>query len=152
MDKRLYRSRTNSTISGVCGGLGEYFAIDPTFIRIVAVLLALADGIGIVAYIVAWIIIPKEPVGSQTPPPEQTEKKKEEYVRWTRYFPGALLVIIGVFIIVRQYYWWWHIERFWPALLIILGLFLIFRIGNKERLARAGENTTQGGTNEPGKV
>lgn len=152
MDKRLYRSRTNTTIAGVCGGLGDYFAIDPTFIRIIAVLLALADAIGIVAYIVAWIIIPKEPVSAEITPPKPTDSRKEEYIRWKRYLPGAILILIGVFIIIRQYYWWWHIERLWPALLIILGLFLIFRIGNRERLARAGENSIQGGTNEPGKV
>jgi phage shock protein PspC (stress-responsive transcriptional regulator) len=62
MNKRLYRSRVNSKIAGVCGGLGEYFGIDPTFVRIIAVLLIFADGVGVLAYIIAWIIMSKRPL------------------------------------------------------------------------------------------
>ena len=62
MSRRLYRSRTESVIGGVCGGLGEYFNIDPTFIRIIAVLLIFPDGIGILAYLIAWVIIPRRPL------------------------------------------------------------------------------------------
>lgn len=57
--KRLYRSRKDRIIAGVCGGIGEYFEIDPTLIRLVWLLLGLT-GAGIVAYIVAWIVIPEE--------------------------------------------------------------------------------------------
>ena len=62
MDKRLYRSNDNSMIAGVCGGLGEYFDIDPTIVRLVAVVAALAAGSGLLAYILAWIIIPQRRV------------------------------------------------------------------------------------------
>ena len=58
--KRLYRSKTNRVIGGVCGGMGEYFGIDPTIIRLIWVILALMGGAGIIAYIIAWIIIPEE--------------------------------------------------------------------------------------------
>ena len=58
--KRLYRSKTNRVIGGVCGGMGEYFGIDPTIIRLIWVILALMGGTGIIAYIIAWIIIPEE--------------------------------------------------------------------------------------------
>lgn len=61
MKKRLYRSRDNSMIAGVCGGLGEYFDMDPTFIRLLWVLFILAGGSGILAYIIAWIVIPQHP-------------------------------------------------------------------------------------------
>ena len=61
MKKRLYRSKTNSMIAGVCGGLGEYFDIDPIFIRLLWVLFILAGGSGILAYIIAWIVIPQQP-------------------------------------------------------------------------------------------
>jgi phage shock protein C len=60
MDKRLYRSRTERVIGGVCAGLGEYFGVDPTIVRIAAVLLALANGVGVVAYVILWIIVPEE--------------------------------------------------------------------------------------------
>ena len=58
--KRLYRSRNERIIAGVCGGFGEYFNIDPTIIRLIWVLLAFS-GAGIIAYIIAWIIIPEKP-------------------------------------------------------------------------------------------
>ena len=57
--KRLYRSTTNRKIAGVCGGLGEYFDIDPTIIRIVWVALALGAGVGLIAYVIFWIIVPE---------------------------------------------------------------------------------------------
>jgi len=58
--KKLYRSRTNVMLAGVCGGIGEYFGIDATIIRLVWGLLG-CTGTGIVAYIVAAIIIPTDP-------------------------------------------------------------------------------------------
>ncbi len=61
MKKRLYRSRDNSMIAGVCGGLGEYFNMDPTFIRFLWIVFTLAGGSGILAYIIAWIVIPQHP-------------------------------------------------------------------------------------------
>ncbi|MDO9517261.1 MAG: PspC domain-containing protein [Methanosarcinaceae archaeon] len=61
MNKRLYRSKNNSMIAGVCGGLGEYLDMDPTFIRLLWVLFILAGGSGILAYIILWIIIPQHP-------------------------------------------------------------------------------------------
>lgn len=59
--KRLYRSRTNRIIAGVCGGIAEYSNIDPTIVRLLWLLVSLLWGAGIIAYIVAVIIIPEEP-------------------------------------------------------------------------------------------
>ena len=58
--KRLYRSKKERIIAGVCGGIGEYLGIDPTIVRILWVLLGLMGGSGIIAYIISWIIIPEE--------------------------------------------------------------------------------------------
>ena len=58
MEKRLYKSTTNKTFAGVCGGIGEYFNIDPTLIRLAWVVFALMGGSGLLAYIIAAIIIP----------------------------------------------------------------------------------------------
>lgn len=57
--RRLTRSATDKRIAGVCGGIGEYFDIDPTIVRILFVLAALLGGPGIIAYIVLWIVLPK---------------------------------------------------------------------------------------------
>jgi len=59
--KRLYRSGKEKIIGGVCGGLAEYFSVDPTLIRLLWVFFILAFGTGLLAYIIAWIIIPKNP-------------------------------------------------------------------------------------------
>jgi phage shock protein C len=55
-------------ISGVCGGIAEYFNVDPTLIRLLFVLFAFAGGPGLIAYIVLAIIVPEEPTGQAAPP------------------------------------------------------------------------------------
>jgi phage shock protein C len=61
-DKKLYRSRTNRYIAGVCGGLGDYFKMDPTLVRLIFVLAALVGwGTPVILYIVMAIIVPEEP-------------------------------------------------------------------------------------------
>jgi len=65
MYKRLYKSKDNRVITGVCGGISEYFAIDPTIVRIVLVLIGLMSaGTVIIAYIIAAVIIPEKPAFS----------------------------------------------------------------------------------------
>jgi len=62
MVKRLYRSAKDRVLGGVCGGLGEYFNVDPTVVRLLWVIFTLVSlGMGILAYIIAWIIIPRNP-------------------------------------------------------------------------------------------
>jgi phage shock protein C len=58
--KRLYRSGTERILGGVCAGIGEYTDVDPTVVRLVWVVLTLLSmGVGLVAYIIAWVIIPE---------------------------------------------------------------------------------------------
>ena len=58
--KRLFRSRKDRIIGGVCGGLGNYLNVDPVLVRVVWAILFFAAGVGLLAYILAWIIIPEE--------------------------------------------------------------------------------------------
>jgi len=132
VNKRLYRSRKDSTIAGVCGGLGEYFGVDPTFLRIIFVILIFADGIGLIAYIIAWIVMPQRPVEVDAVEGSESEQPVS-YGSWNKYIPGAILIALGVIFIVKEHYWWWHIERFWPILLIIFGLFLVLRLGGRRQ-------------------
>lgn len=60
-NKRLYRSRKDVMICGVCGGIAEYFEVDPTLVRLIAVALVFGWGSGLIAYFVGAIIIPKDP-------------------------------------------------------------------------------------------
>ncbi|MGM9602115.1 MAG: PspC domain-containing protein [Faecousia sp.] len=61
MEKKLYKSNNNKMVAGVCGGIAEYFNIDPTVVRLAWVLFCALGGSGILAYIIAAIIIPNDP-------------------------------------------------------------------------------------------
>lgn len=65
--KRLYRSRTSRQLGGVCGGLGEYFNIDPTLVRLAFAVLMLWGGAGLPLYILMWVIIPEAPDEEDVP-------------------------------------------------------------------------------------
>ena len=76
--KRLYRSRTDRQFAGVCGGIADYLAIDPTLVRILWVILALAGGPGLVLYIILMLVVPEEPEFVQTS--AEKIKNDDEYV------------------------------------------------------------------------
>jgi phage shock protein C len=59
--RKLYRSKTNRKLAGVCGGLAQYFNVDATLIRVLFILLAVLGGSGLVLYLAMWILVPKEP-------------------------------------------------------------------------------------------
>lgn len=61
MSKKFYRSTTDKCIGGVCGGLGEYFDIDPLIFRMLFLILFCGFGTGLVAYIVIWLLAPERP-------------------------------------------------------------------------------------------
>jgi phage shock protein C len=60
-NRKLYRSKTNRKLAGVCGGLAQYFNVDATVIRVLFALLAVLGGSGLVLYLAMWIIVPNEP-------------------------------------------------------------------------------------------
>lgn len=67
MTKRLYRSRKDRKIAGVCGGLAEFFKVDPVIIRVIAVILLLPGGFpGVVPYVILWVLVPYAPSSSRT--------------------------------------------------------------------------------------
>jgi phage shock protein C len=67
--KFLYRSRANRKIAGICAGFAEYLELDPTLVRIVWVMLVIFGGCGVLGYIIAWIIMPEEPLAQVSPAP-----------------------------------------------------------------------------------
>lgn len=64
MKKRLYKSDTNKMLCGVCGGIAEYFDIDPTLVRLALIVFCALGGSGLIAYIIAAIVIPRNPRGT----------------------------------------------------------------------------------------
>ena len=132
MEKKLYRSSQDKIVSGVCGGLGEYFEVDPVFVRIIAVLLMLAKGYGFLAYIIAWIIIPKKEslgIAEETASPENVK-----YSSWNKYLPGLILVGIGIVLLISDNWFWFNWDEIWPVILIVGGLYLIFHRKSRQNV------------------
>ncbi|NQV08652.1 PspC domain-containing protein [Candidatus Woesearchaeota archaeon] len=126
--KKLYRSKQDKVIAGVCGGIAEYFNIDTILIRLFAVLLVLADGIGVIMYIIAWVVIPENPlqkdVKKVVEKAEKSSKKKDGH---GTILLGLLIVIIGAILLLKNIFSWINTSLIWAALLIVLGLYLIGR-------------------------
>jgi phage shock protein C len=142
--KRLYKSRESKVIDGVCGGIAEYYELDPVLIRLLAVLFLFAGGVTFVAYIVAMIIIPRRPWGASVPEPENAPSKpvttfsdnSENRSRSGSLIIGSILVLFGIHFLMRNlfffnpFYWWiWNVgwKYFWPCALICFGLFILYR-------------------------
>lgn len=62
---KLYRSRKDKMIAGICGGLGEYFRVDPTLIRLIALLFVFLGGASFLVYLIMWIVVPLAPISEQ---------------------------------------------------------------------------------------
>ena len=151
MYKRLYRSVTDKMLAGVCGGLAEYFAIDPVIVRLIFVLAVIFGGSGILAYIILWIIIPQKPyiiTPFNTNPPSgdsssSTEEKKSEnsnqdmnYVNVNKtqsnrsIYAGAFLILLGGIFLLDNFVPHFHFGDFWPLILIGLGFAIILNARN----------------------
>jgi phage shock protein C len=152
--ERLYRSSTQRMLGGVCGGLGEYFNIDPTLVRIVYILVTIATGVllGIGLYIVLWLIVPSEASVGKSIRESMRENVDEmaqsardisnEVQATLRRSPpegahrieraalaGLILVAIGVLFLLANLdpLGWLRWARFWPLILIVIGLLLLLR-------------------------
>jgi phage shock protein PspC (stress-responsive transcriptional regulator) len=122
-------------IGGVCAGIAEYFDTDPSLIRLALVLLFFAGGVGILAYIVAWIIVPQKPLitttaSAETTPEEpatMTHSDSVEEVNRPRFILGIVLIVLGgLFLLGSLHVWhWFSFFRLWPLILIIIGIMII---------------------------
>ncbi len=131
MNKRLYRSTREKMIGGVCGGMAEYFEIDPVLIRILFVVATFVGGSGILAYIICWIIIPEQARVVQAPAtPEATPQPgtpaSQPAVATNGHrgstVVGIVLIVIGGLFLADNFLPHFHFADFWPVLLIIFGI------------------------------
>jgi len=149
VEKKLTRSEKERILGGVCGGLAEYFGFDPTLVRLAFVLLALAGGVGLLVYIVLWIIMPrrlrpegKEVVGDNVEDIRKrlveleagvktavTSERAEEWRRSGPFWVGAVLVAIGILLLLANLdiIRWWRWGILWPVVLVLAGILLLLR-------------------------
>jgi phage shock protein PspC (stress-responsive transcriptional regulator) len=136
MNKRIYRSRQNKMIAGVCGGIAEYFNIDPTIVRLVTVVFTLTYGMGLLAYIIAAIVIPEnnsdfsqsnygtsqnsEPAADNSQFNGQRKPDGKGYM-----IIGAVLILCGGALLARRFFWF-DLSLLWPVILVAIGLLVIF--------------------------
>lgn len=142
MNQRLFRSRTDRVIAGVCGGLGQYLGIDPVLVRVFFVLFSLAGGAGPVVYLVLWLVIPNEEQyglpSSESELGVRAGQMRDEFVDFARrpnpqaikYF-GAGLLVIGLVLFIEALHlpWlrWLDTDLLWPLLLVLGGGVLLYR-------------------------
>lgn len=127
MDRQLYRSRQNKVIAGVCGGIAEYFRIDPVIVRILWIALG-AFGAGIFIYIIAAFLVPERPKMDFY----DTNTAERDYgsnvdPQKNKLVLGGALVLIGVIFMLREVFHWFDIKLFWPLILILVGAAIVYR-------------------------
>ncbi len=127
--KRLYKSRNKRIIDGICGGIAEYFDVDPAIVRIIWVMATLLGGAGFILYIIGMIIMPvnAEQVranAASTASGSPSDKKR---------FWGVLMILIGALVLISNFGWFADVDWFslswgkvFPVILILLGVWLIY--------------------------
>lgn len=125
MVKKLYRSRKDSVIAGVCGGIAEYFEIDSTLVRLLAILIVFLGGVGVIAYIIAWIIIPQNPEQEIERDDSGFEQDKTDNHR--HVWGGLILIFLGLFFLLRSFLPRFVLIKYWPVILVIVGIVLLLQ-------------------------
>lgn len=141
--KRLYKSRKEKMIDGVCGGIAEYANVDPTIIRLIFFLLIFAGGAGIILYLIAMIIMPRKPFEETEAVEEETvkevtEEKDKEVVspESSKIILAAIIIVIGIFLLLNAFLpaGWFSLS--WKILLGVLlvagGGIIIYKSFEKE--------------------
>jgi phage shock protein PspC (stress-responsive transcriptional regulator) len=140
-NSNLYRSKTNTVIGGVCGGLGNYLNVDPILFRVLFVLAFLIGGSGLLVYIILWIVIPEEKIvindtnlnnnsmdnemnntDQQTNSGNnQNKPQKNDGNLWG----GLILITLGGIFLIDRFVPRIDFGDLWPLILIVVGIILI---------------------------
>jgi len=137
MEKRLYRSRKFRVFGGVAGGLGAYFNMDPVIMRVIFVIVTLMHGLGILAYIIMWIVIPEEPFELAYPINNGATGENEDSNLDIKNIPvepkksvgniifGVILIAIGFLFLADRFIPRFSFDDFFPIVIIAIGGFLV---------------------------
>lgn len=124
--RKLFRSRTDMVIAGVCGGLGRYLGVDSTWVRLFFAFMAFYNFLGVWAYLVLALVMPAGIEGEAAQPPVPLNQNPEA----TRVVGGGLLVLgtLALLSTVRApWVAWFSLDKMWPMLLILMGGLLLMR-------------------------
>ena len=125
--RRLYRSREDRVLAGVCGGLGEYLGVDAVLIRIAALVLVFAGGAGILLYVIGWIAMPEAPEPG-TPEAERAAIAAPREHTSGAFALGLLFIVLGALFLVDEawsdFLAWKYV---WPVALIVVGAAVLVR-------------------------
>lgn len=143
LPKRLYRSETDRVVAGVCGGLGKFFNVDSSLLRVIFVLITIFGGSGILIYLVLWIILPNETSALDGEEnirhnSQEIRSKAETFAHEmrfsarrenSRFWWGLLIMVFGFLFLFSNFglYDFFNIAKFWPLALILFGLAILFR-------------------------
>ena len=116
--RTVRRSRSERVIAGVCGGLGRHLGIDPVLLRVAFIILALANGLGLIAYVVAWVAIPEEGADQPAAPPPEPRRETGRMVL------GGSLVVLGLVLLLDRLAPDLD-ELFWPVAVVAVGVAII---------------------------
>jgi phage shock protein PspC (stress-responsive transcriptional regulator) len=146
MTNRLYRSRKDRLIGGVCGGLGTYFGIDPVIVRLLFVVVAVWGGLGFLGYLILWIIIPPEERLGETSQDviqgnvSEIEERAQGFAQDAReafsgratipaertMWAAVALIALGVVLLFSNIFGF-SFDKLWPVLLVLAGVFMIYQ-------------------------
>ena len=115
--RRMYRSNTQRVVAGVCGGLGDFFAIDPVWFRVGFVVLALGGGSGILVYLLMWLIVPQAPDGYVAPTTGRGSLNGAAVA-------GVVFMTVGTVALVNTVAPWLG-QYIWPIVFVLGGLALL---------------------------
>jgi phage shock protein C len=116
--RTVRRSRSERVIAGVCGGLGRHLGIDPVLLRVAFIILALANGLGLIAYVVAWVAIPEEDADQPAGPVPEPRRETGRMVL------GGSLVVLGLVLLLDRLAPDLD-ELFWPVAVVAVGVAII---------------------------
>ncbi len=123
LNRQFRRSKRNRVIGGVCGGLGRYADIDPIVFRIAFLALLIPGGIGLIAYIIAWIAIP-EFRNVEDEMRDDVAQPADRRIAGT--IAGGLLIIAGMLILVERLVGWFDVRIIGGAALLLVGIVIIW--------------------------
>ncbi len=133
--KQLYRSKTDRVLGGVAGGLGKYFDVDSTLIRIIFLILFFSGGSGILLYLILWLIVPShqgKKIAADETIKENVEEIKikaseignEQGKQWL----GILLFSFGIILLLRNLgFFRFFVGQLWPLALVFIGVAMLIR-------------------------